>query len=191
VSDDLYIGPTLLEPGPREPRVSGEQVAKVLILPLLALFAVIVLVFFVLYQAVRVDGPSMLPTLRDADRVLITRGAKSVHRGDIVVVIVNEGGMQTELVKRVVGVAGDSVEVRNDVAFVNGAPEPANGQVVDVSQYSISQVPLLVPPGQLYVMGDNRALSEDSRYIGTIPVSGVVGRVVAIFAPIQRARLFE
>jgi signal peptidase I len=46
-----------------------------------------------------------------------------------------------------------------------------------------------VPPGQIYVMGDNRALSEDSRYIGTVPLSGVVGRVVAIFAPIQRAQL--
>jgi signal peptidase I len=169
--------------------VSGEQVARVVILPLLALFAIILLVFFVLYQAVRIDGPSMLPTLRDADRVLITRGAKSVQRGDVVVLIANEGGMRTELVKRVVGIAGDSIEIRNDVAFVNGSPEPANGQVVDAPRYSISQVPIRVPPGQLYVMGDNRALSEDSRYIGTVPLSGVVGRVVAIFAPIQRARL--
>jgi signal peptidase I len=187
VSDDLYIGPSLLDPGPREPRVSGEQVARVVILPLLALFALIVLVFFVLYQAVRIDGPSMLPTLRDADRVLITRGARSVHRGDVVVLIADEGGTRTELVKRVVGIAGDSVEIRNDVAFVNGVAEPTKGQVVDAPQYSISQVPVRVPPGQMYVMGDNRALSEDSRYIGTVPLSGVVGRVVAIFAPIQRA----
>ena len=51
VSDDLYIGPTLLAPGPKQPRVSGERLAKILILPLLALFAVIVLVFFVFFQA--------------------------------------------------------------------------------------------------------------------------------------------
>ena len=152
------------------------------------LFGVIVLVFFVLFQAVRIDGPSMLPTLRDADRVLITRNTQAVHRGDIVVLITGEGETRIELVKRVIGVAGDTVEIRNDVAFVNGVREPEYGQQVDEPRYTGSQVPLTVPSGQLYVMGDNRTLSEDSRYIGTVPLAGVVGRVVAIFAPIQRAR---
>jgi signal peptidase I len=187
VSDDLYIGPTLLAPGPKKPRVSGERLARILILPLMALFAVIVLVFFVFYQAVRIDGPSMLPTLRSSDRVLITRGAKDVQRGDVVVLIADESGMKTELVKRVIGLAGDSVEIRNDVAFVNGVREPGLGQVVEGGQYATSAPPLRVSPGQIYVMGDNRPLSEDSRYIGTVPLSGVMGRVVAIFAPIQRA----
>jgi signal peptidase I len=142
VSDELYIGPTTLAPGPKEPRVSGERIAKVVVLPLLLLFAVVVLVFFVFFQAIRIDGPSMLPTLRSADRVLITRGVKSINRGDVVVLVADEGGIQTELVKRVIGLAGDVVEIRDDVAFVNGIREPARGQVV-LPQYATSS-----PPGQ-------------------------------------------
>jgi signal peptidase I len=186
VSDDLYIGPTTLAPGARSP--SGERIARLVILPLVALFTFVVLVFFVFFQAVSIDGPSMLPTLRSADRVLITRGAKAVHRGDVVVLVADEAGMKTELVKRVIAVAGDTVEIRSDTAIVNGVREPNYGQRIDASAYSVSLPAMRVPAGQLYVMGDNRPLSEDSRYIGTVPLSGVMGRVVAVFAPIQRLR---
>jgi len=189
VSDDLYIGPTVLAPGAKDPRESSERTAKFVLLPLVVLFAVIVLVFFVFFAPVAIDGPSMLPTLRTADRVLITRGAKSVKRGDVVVLIADESGAKTELVKRVVGLAGDSVEIRNDVALVNGVQEPSLGQVTSELQYSMSALAIIVPAGRIYVMGDNRPLSEDSRYIGTVPLSGVMGRVVAVFAPIQRMRL--
>jgi signal peptidase I len=189
VSDDLYIGPTVLAPGAKDPRESAERTAKFVLLPLVILFAVIVLVFFVFFAPVAIDGPSMLPTLRTADRVLITHGAKVVNRGDVVVLVVDEGGVKTELVKRVVGIAGDSVEIRNDTAFVNGVQEPNLGQVSGVSRYSTSAPAIVVPAGRLYVMGDNRPLSEDSRYIGTVPLSGVMGRVIAVFAPIQRMRL--
>lgn len=185
MSDDLYIGPTLLDPGPKEPRVSGERVARLVFLPLLVMFGAIILVFFVLYQPVRIDGPSMLPTLRSADRVLITRGVRSVKRGDVVVLVASENGQPIELVKRVIGVPGDVVEVKGDVAYVNGTREPDRGQHISGFD-GLSWEPVTVPRGNLFVMGDNRAQSEDSRYIGTVPASGVMGTVVAVFAPIQR-----
>jgi len=184
VSDDLYVGPSALAPGVQES--SSEKLARFIILPLAAIFTLVILVFFVLFQAVSIDGPSMLPTLRSADRVLITRGAKGVHRGDVVVLTADEGGMKTDLVKRVIGVAGDLVEIRSDGAVVNGVREPNYGQKIDAPKYSVSQPAIRVPKGQIYILGDNRPLSEDSRYIGTVPVSGVMGRVVAVFAPIQR-----
>jgi signal peptidase I len=187
VSDDLYIGPTALAPGPREPRVSGDRIARVILVPLLALFAAIVLVFFVFFQPVRIDGPSMLPTLRTEDRVLITRGAKDLSRGDVVVLVTDEGGVPIELVKRVIGLPGDVVDVRGDVAYVGGVREPARGQKV-VPGHAVTTPAITVPQGEIYVMGDNRPLSEDSRYIGTVPLSGVKGKVVAVFAPFQRAR---
>jgi len=167
--------------------VSSDRLARLLLLPLTVLFVAIVLVFFVFFRPVHIDGPSMLPTLRSADRVLITRGAKGVARGDVVVLVANDQGIQTELVKRVIGLAGDVVEIRGDVAYVNGAREPIRGQAI-VPQYATSMAAVTVPAGQIYVMGDNRAQSEDSRYIGTVPLSGVLGRVVVIFAPIQRLR---
>ena len=88
--------------------------------------------------------------------------------------------------KRVIGLPGDTVEIRGDVAYVNGVPEPHRGQMVDPG-HAVTTPAVTVPPGEIYVMGDNRPLSEDSRYIGTVPLSGVKGTVVAIFAPIQRA----
>lgn len=188
VSDELYVGPTALAPGPRIPSGAGERLARRILIPLLVLFAVVVLVFFVFFQPVRIDGPSMLPTLRSGDRVLITRSATDVARGDVVVLVVDEGGVPTELVKRVVAVAGDRVEIRKDVAFVNGTAEPQYGQVV-FPERSYSAGEITVPPGQIYVMGDNRPLSEDSRYIGPVPTAGLKGVVVAVFAPFQRVHL--
>jgi signal peptidase I len=168
--------------------VSSERTAKYILLPLVVIFVAVVLVFFVFFAPVTIDGPSMLPTLRSADHVLITRGDKSVRRGDVVVLVADEGGVKTELVKRVIGLAGDSVEIRSDIAFVNGVQEPSRGQMVEAPRFSISQPPVTVPPGQIYVMGDNRPLSEDSRYIGTVPQTGVMGRVVAVFAPVTRVQ---
>ena len=55
--------------------------------------------------------------------------------------------------------------------------------------HAVTTPAVTVPPGQLYVMGDNRPISEDSRYIGTVPLSGVKGSVVAVFAPIHRVAL--
>ena len=187
MSDDLYIGPTTLAPGPREPSGAGEGLARLIIIPLFVLFVLIILVFFVFFTPVRVDGPSMVPTLLSEDRVLITRGAKDVQRGDVVVLVADDRGQEVELVKRVIGLPGDVVEVRGNAAYVNGVREPDRGQV-SLGSESPFRRPVTVGTGQLFVMGDNRELSEDSRYIGTVPISGIKGTVVAVFAPINRVR---
>ena len=183
--DDLYIGPTALAPGPRQPNRHAQRLAELIVLPLVALLILVLLVFYVFFTTAQVDGPSMLPTLHDHDRVLVTHGLRTLQRGDIVVFYVNEHGQRDELVKRVVALPGDTVEIRNDAAYVNGVTEPARGQVRS-ARYSLSEPALRVPPGQLYVLGDNRPVSEDSRYIGTVAISGVKGKVVAIFSPLAR-----
>ena len=94
-------------------------------LPLLFSLIVIVLVFYVFFSSATVRGPSMLPTLLNGDCLLITHGDSSPHRGDIVVTQVDEGGGPIELVKRVIALPGDTVEIRDDVAYVNGSREPA------------------------------------------------------------------
>jgi len=126
--------------------------------------------------------------MHNNDMVLLTKGYPTPRRGDIVFTSVDEQGTQVEIVKRVIGLPGDTVEIRKDVAVVNGVPEPDRGQYVDPARNDTVGA-YTIPPGYLYVMGDNRPNSEDSRYIGPVPASGVMGRVVAIYAPITRLRL--
>lgn len=188
MSDDLYNGPTLLAPGPKEPRVSGNVIASAILIPLILAFAFVIIVFYGVFTAAQVDGPSMAPTLHDTDHVLITHGLKDPKRGDIVVTRVVEPEGPTKLVKRIIGLPGDTVEIRDDVAIVNGVAEPKRGQVTTL-EYSLSQPAIRVPAGSIYVMGDNRAVSSDSRDIGPVPESGVVGKVVVIFSPVTRLGL--
>lgn len=189
MSDDLYIGPTALEPGPKEPRHSraADHLARFVMMPLVLALIIIVLVFYVFFSSAVVSGPSMMPTLLSGDYLLVTHGDSSPSRGDVIVTGVLETTGPVELVKRVIALPGDTVEIRNDVAYVNGVVEPQRGQLV-IPQYAISQQKITVPRGYVYVMGDNRAVSEDSRYLGSVPVSGIKGRAVFVFAPINRVR---
>jgi len=183
--EDLYIGPTVLAPGAPEGPGMGQRIASKVLIPLVVVFVVVVLVFYVFYQRGRVVGPSMLPTLRSGDLVLLTKDYPEPHRGDIVFTQVIEEGQPVEIVKRVIGLPGDTVEIKQDVAIVNGIPEPERGQNVR-PEYAVSVEEYRIPEGHLYLMGDNRTESADSRYTGPAPLSGVKGRVVAIYAPINR-----
>jgi len=164
------------------------RIAALLVIPLLLVLLVVVLVFYVFFTPLTVDGPSMEPTLYTGDRLLVTRGYRTPHRGDIVEIRSSRGEQTTELIKRVVALPGDTVEIRADVAWINGVREPALGQFIE-RPYAVNVAPYVVPRGYLYVMGDNRAVSEDSRYIGPLPLSGASGKAVAVFSPITRMRL--
>jgi len=188
MSDELPIGPSVLAPGAPEPSDAGDRVARKILIPIAVVLVVVLLVFYVFFSRGRVVGPSMLPTLREGDMVLLTKGYKEPRRGDIIFTQVDEQGTKVEIVKRVIGLPGDLVEVNKDTAIVNGVPEPQRGQIV-IAAVGDSVGAYRIPVGMLYVMGDNRAVSEDSRYIGPVPISGVMGRVVALYAPITRIRL--
>ena len=188
MSDDLYIGPSALEPAPREPNVLAQRLAQWVMLPLAFVVIAVVLVFYVFFSSAVVDGESMLPTLHNGDYLLVTHGDSSLQRGDIVVTKVVENTGPVELVKRVIAVPGDTVEIRHDVAYVNGRAEPARGQFV-LPKYSVDVAPFTVPSGSIYVMGDNRPISEDSRYLGPVPAAGLKGKAVFVFAPLNRVRL--
>jgi signal peptidase I len=95
-------------------------------------------------------------------------------------------------VKRVIAVAGETVELRNGNVFVNG-------QQVDIpqahgsSQPQAPQIvyPFTVPDGQIFVMGDNRTFSSDSRTFGPVPVGNIIGKVILRFWPFDRLVFFE
>ena len=132
-------------------------------------------------ETVRVPSASMTPALSPGDHLLLDkRDRSSVAVGELVVAADPLGdGL---IVKRVVAVGGDTVGFEDGVLVRNGRPvaEPYTRDVLDGVYYG----PDTVPPGAVYLLGDNRFDSVDSREFGPVPVSSVVGHVVARLLPV-------
>lgn len=166
----------------------GDRIARNLLVPLLIILVAVIAVFYVLFDVSRVEGESMIPTLRNGDRLLLTKGYSDPRRGDIVVLLTSDMGTPLEIVKRVVALPGDTVEVFGDVVMVNNRAEaPVH---IGVIQNETPHIPAFkLPIGSIFVMGDNRPGSLDSRVTGPMALSSVHGRVAGIFAPIARMRV--
>lgn len=124
-----------------------------------------------------VESGSMEPTLCPGDQVLVDKTVQppDLHRGDLVVVVAPDDG--TLVVKRVVGLPGDRVAIRDALLFVDGrrVHEPyVDHRSIDALFYG----PKVVPSRQLWVMGDNRAVSIDSRDYNGVPYANLRGRVL-------------
>lgn len=150
----------------------------------------IVTVFFVVFTSARVDGESMMPALLPEDRVLITRGYDAPRIGDIVSADITTDLGRESIIKRVIALPGDSVVMRGSAAYVNGelstaAPDPV------LADSELLGDAIVVPEGHVYLLGDNRPVSYDSRFSGPVPLAAISGRVVAVFSPITRLRLVD
>lgn len=185
MSDPFALHPPVSTP---DSNGRGNRLAMLLLVPLGIVFVAVIATFYVFCTPIQVDGTSMLPTLRDQDRVLLTQGYPVPARGDVVSVRAKANGLSEDIIKRVIALPGDSVEIRSDIAYVNGVREPDFGQRI-IADFAVDASAQVVPEGMLYVMGDNRAASEDSRFIGPIEQSGVTGRAVAVFSPVTRIRI--
>lgn len=130
---------------------------------------------------VRVDGFSMRPTLEDGEFVLVNKMSYrlgAVQRGDIIVFHFPLNPKE-ELIKRVIGLPGDRVSVQNNQVYINGQM---------LNEPYIAQAPIYsgewtVLDGQLFVMGDNRNNSNDSKDWGLLPAENVVGKAILIYWP--------
>ena len=155
---------------------------------------VVFLLFSFVFRAVGVDGDSMVPTLADGDWLAVASVTTEIERGDIVV-INQPWERHVPIVKRVIAVGGDTVYIdfdRNEV-YVNGEKlnEPYISEPTRVS-YDVS-FPLQVEEGKLFVMGDNRNVSLDSRSskIGMIDERYVLGKAVVRFYPTGEWKIYE
>lgn len=180
MSEDLYNGPTVLAPGPRTPW--GDVVARLLLWPLVIAFVAVVVIFYALFTSVRVDGESMVPALHHDDRVLVTKSYDRLTRGDVVVVDIGTNGGAERILKRLVALPGDRVRIDDDVATVNGVVENADA-LVRVSGTGETRAEMVVPADSVVVLGDNRAISLDSRFIGPVARKRVLSRVAFIYWP--------
>ncbi len=183
-------------PARRRPRNRGREWAILAVLTVA--FTLLLRTFIV--QTYVIPSGSMETTLNGCtpscnnDRILVDKLSyklHSVHRGDIVVFQatgrwIQVVGGKKDIVKRVIGLPGDTVSCCNAGRVVrNGVPltEP---YVYPAGQANTSFAPFTVPKGQLWVMGDHRNASSDSRFNGTVPISSVVGHAFLRVWPISR-----
>ncbi len=153
-----------------------------------------VLLRMVLLQAFWIPSPSMESTLEVRDRVLVNKLSYrlgDISRGDIVVFsrtdaeIAQNPDLPRDVIKRVIALPGETIEIRNNEVIIDGLllQEPYLDEGVITSDFG----PLEVPEGEIFVMGDNRGASLDSRFeTGTISEDRVVGRAFFLFWPLDR-----
>jgi signal peptidase I len=172
----------------RRRRHSGARQAVEWVLLIAAALAIAILIKTFLFQAFYIPSASMDPTLKINDRVLVNKLSyklHDVHRGDIVVFEKppNEASNIKDLVKRVIGLPNETVEGRDGHIYIDGKllQEPYLHGVVTSNFAAVS-----VPANSVWVMGDNRPASRDSRYFGPIRTSSIVGRVFVRIWPPKR-----
>src|SRR5215468_1230218 len=151
-------------------------------------------------QAFWVPSGSMLPTIQIGDHIFVNKLAYSIrlpligtelmkvgdlHRGDVVV-FVSPIDPSTDLIKRVIAVPGDTVEIRNKQLYVNGekVPDPHayfTDSTISASGHRDNMPPTQVPEGKFFVMGDNRDRSYDSRFWGFANISDIKGKATFVY----------
>lgn len=187
-----------VEPSGQSPRKQKNEVLEWIKAIAIALVLVI-LIRWLLFKPFIVDGPSMKPNFHTGERVIVNEilyDIRSPQRGEVIVFHVPSEGR--DFIKRVIAVAGDTVKVEGDVTTVNGEPvnETYIQSAIDEAHnnnalYNNKDFPNekftdgTVPEGHVFVMGDNRPDSTDSRMIGYVPLGDIVGRADLIFWPIK------
>jgi signal peptidase I len=154
-----------------------------------ASLAVALVVRGFLIQAFYIPSESMVPTLVKNDRVLVNKLSyklHDVHRGDIVVFKAPPGAATAQvkdLIKRVVGLPGNTIEGRNGSIFIDGKPLDEPYLSPDVRSRDFP--PEKIPPNKIYVLGDNRQDSRDSKFFHAVDEGAIVGRAFVKIWPLN------
>jgi signal peptidase I len=157
--------------------------------------AFIIRTFF--FTPIVVDGESMSPTLQEDDRMIVTKIGEP-KRFDIVVFQAPDG---RDYIKRVIGLPGDRIAYKNDVLYINGNAynepylEEYKKRLIEgtlTESFTLKETAVgsdTVPKDSLFVMGDNRRYSKDSRGIGAIPMEKVIGTTNVVYYPLKEIKI--
>jgi signal peptidase I len=154
-------------------------------------FVIVLLLYTYVFQLSQIKGNSMYPTLKDGERVIvekITGWAGEFDRGDIIT-LKYPRDIDKNYVKRIIAFENETIAIRNGHVYINGRllDEP---YVKNIEPYD-NMLPVTVPEGYLFVMGDNRPASSDSRRWGFLPKGYAYGKVVLIIWPPRDIGLIE
>lgn len=162
---------------------------EVVITIVVAIVVALIVRLFV-FEITRVDGPSMLPTLHTDEQILVNKLSYAFggqpQRMDVI--ICKYEGYDSYFVKRVVGLPGESISIKDGELYINGKVIEDNNKLEKITD---DFGPVTVPEGHVFVMGDNRNDSMDSRQVGAIPLDDVVGHAMVIVWPLDEIRWLE
>jgi signal peptidase I len=163
------------------------KIFRDIIAPVLLGLAVFAL-FHVTVGSFKVYGTSMLPSIEEGEYIMVSKAAYffgEPHRGDIIV-FDSPQDPKSDLIKRIIGLPGDTVEIRDDKVSVNGTTL-AEPYTLEPPNYLMP--PEEIPPGHYFVLGDNRNNSSDSHRGWTVPHQNIVGKAWVTYWPPYRWRL--
>ena len=154
--------------------------------------AVLLIILYFFLWPFKVDGDSMRESFRHDDRIIASRVMISFgmyKKGDIIVCGINRGGETTRIVKRLIGAPGDRVEIYDGQVYLNGQVlnEP---YLWDQIGGTYGELDIFLKENEFFIMGDNRAVSLDSRTIGVISRNQMIGRVICRFYPFDQITLY-
>jgi len=148
-------------------------------------------------QAFKIPTGSMIPTLKIGDRLLANKFIyrfKKLERGDVII-FKSPIDKKRDFIKRLIGLPGDVIEIRNGVIFVNGERTEEAGinrnYYYNLGEYGGYDQKIVVPEDSLYVLGDNSRNSRDSRYWGFLPKKKVKGKALLVYWPLTKIRLIK
>jgi len=180
-SDTSQPSPELVTPVRRASKISA------LLWDLIVALGIAAFVIVFLYQPVKVEGTSMMPSLDDQERIFINKFVYSVEpiqRGDIVVFRYPRDPAKS-FIKRVIGVAGDHVRIIDGHVILNGKML-VEDYVPLTYEDDRSYPEVVVPPDSYFVLGDHRSLSNDSRDFGPVDASYIYGKAVFGYWPMEK-----
>lgn len=175
---------------PEQPRSRLSSWIRDILETILPALLIVLVVNVFLAQATRVEGQSMEPSLHNNERLIIEKISYRFHpprRGDIVVIKM-ANRHSDPLIKRVVGLPGETIEIRDGHVYING--QILNEPYLEQLTYG-NTGPHVIAPGYVFVLGDNRGASNDSRSFGEVQISSIVGRAWFRYWPLDEIGLLR
>jgi len=169
------------------PRVRSLPVLAVWLRDLVISLAISAFIIIFLYQPVKVEGTSMMPSLDDQERIFVNKFVyrlEPIQRGDIVVFRYPRDTSKS-YIKRVVGVAGDRIRIDDGLVYVNNRPLDED-YVPSAFADDRSYPETVVPQNSFFVLGDHRSMSNDSRDFGPVKENFIYGKAVFGYWPVDR-----